>query len=65
MANVLLKKCRWCDGTGTDKEFLLIGGVRGCWDCQATGFEGGLEAQKEYWRIENEKLEELEKELDL
>ena len=65
MENVSLEKCQWCDGSGTDKEFLAIGGVRECWDCKGTGFEGGLEAQKEYWRIENKKMEELEKKLDL
>ena len=65
MSKVSLKECEWCDGSGTDREFLAIGGVRGCWDCQGTGFEGGIEAKKEHLRLQEEEMKQLEKELDL
>ena len=65
MSKTSFKKCEWFEGAGIDKELLAIGGVKSCWDCEGTGFEGGLKAQKEYLLLKNEELEALEKNLDL
>lgn len=57
-------KCQWCKGTGTDSEMLAVGAVQGCWDCEATGLEGGKKAQQEYFSIISEEMKEVEESID-
>lgn len=59
------KECQWCDGSGTDKEFSAIGGIRACWDCEGTGFERGLKAKEKYEEDFLAKMKREEKRLGL
>lgn len=53
MKEVPLDNCKWCNGSGSDGEY----GQFPCFDCEATGYEYGKNAEKyfEYQMNEMEK----------
>lgn len=42
-----IKKCKWCNGTGSD---LSVSPYCPCPDCEGTGWEGGKAAEEELER---------------